>query len=85
MDEKFSGKFHTYALWSDTFKRLYIGHTDNVNRRFEQHNNGRVASTKPYIPYRMIFTQEFGSNSEAVIREKKLKMASGRKFLKRFI
>jgi len=86
-DEKsiFMKKFYAYALYSDSYKRLYIGHSNDLQRRFDQHNKGRVNSTKPYIPYRLIHFEELKSKSSAVKREKKLKSSTGRRFLRSFI
>ena len=78
-------KFIIYVLYSDSYKQLYIGHTNNLKRRFEQHNKGRVNSTKPYRPYRIIYHEETNSKAEAVKREKELKLTEGRRFLKQFI
>ena len=78
-------KFFVYVLYSDSHKQLYIGHTDNLERRFEQHNKGRVNSTRPYRPYRLIYTEETDSMVKAIRREKELKLTDGRRFLKKFI
>jgi len=78
-------KFFIYVLYSETYKQLYIGHTDNLKRRFEQHNKGRVNSTKPFRPYKMIYFEETDSKAEAVKREKELKLTKGRRYLKQFI
>jgi putative endonuclease len=46
---------------------------------------GRVNSTKPYRPYRIIYNEETDSKAEAVKREKELKLTEGRRFLRKFI
>jgi putative endonuclease len=78
-------KFFVYCLYSDKYKQLYIGHTNNMERRFSEHNLGKVMATKAYIPYRLIYTEEFSTKKEAVIREKNLKLTQGRRFLKNLI
>jgi putative endonuclease len=78
-------KFFIYALYSEKYKQFYIGHTDDLKRRFEQHNKGRVNSTKPYRPYKIIYFEEVDTKAEAVKREKELKLTKGRRFLKQFI
>jgi putative endonuclease len=78
-------KYFTYVLYSETKNRLYIGHTDNMTRRFEQHCKGKVASTKPYIPYKLIYYEKFDSRLDAVKKEKQLKTSKGRDFIKTFI
>ena len=46
---------------------------------------GKVNSTKPYGPFRLIHTEEFQTKSEAMKREKELKLTNGRKFLRQLI
>lgn len=40
---------------------------------YQKHNAGKVQSTKPYIPYKLIYFEGFRSNKDALKREKKLK------------
>jgi len=77
--------YYTYVLYSNKFERLYIGQTDNIQRRYEQHQKGKVESTKPYLPYKIIHIETFGTRVESVNREKELKKTKGRKFLKSLI
>ncbi|HJY64693.1 MAG TPA: GIY-YIG nuclease family protein [Ignavibacteria bacterium] len=78
-------KFYTYVLYSYAFKRLYIGHTDNLENRIKRHNNGYVSSTKPFKPYKIIYFEEFDSREKAIQRERELKSLEGRNFVKQFI
>ena len=82
---KGKSKYFTYALYSYSFSRLYIGQTNDVNCRLKQHNEGKVNSTKPYKPYKLIYFEEHQSRKDAVRREKELKTSEGRRFLKKFI
>lgn len=78
-------KFVTYVLYSDKFRRLYIGQTDNLERRLSEHEKGKVMSTKPFLPYRLIYKEILNSKQEAVKREKELKKSEIRRKLKKFI
>ena len=49
--------------------RLYIGSTNDVNRRILEHNNGNVSSTKAYIPYKLIKIEKFLNKKGALKRE----------------
>jgi len=80
-----SKKYFTYVLYSDTRKRLYIGQTNNIEKRIKEHNSGKVDSTRPYRPYRLIYLEEFNSRKESLIREKELKFSHSRRKLKSFI
>ena len=44
----------------------------------EYHNSGKVKSTKPYLPLRLIFYEAYLTKSDAKRREKYLKTNRGR-------
>jgi len=82
---KCESKYYSYALYSYGYSRLYIGQTNDVIRRLEEHNKGKVESTKFYKPYRLIYKEKHCTRKDAVRREKELKTTEGRRFLKKFI
>jgi len=43
---------------------------DDVNKRLEEHNAGKVKSLRPYRPYKIIYTELFATLSEARQKEK---------------
>jgi len=65
--------FYTYILKSDKNNELYIGSTNDLKRRLVEHNNGKVHSTKPYLPYKLVYYEAFGADSDARRRESMLK------------
>jgi putative endonuclease len=62
-----------YILYSDRTGKRYIGHTNDLDKRFKEHNAGRVKSTKAGLPWRMIAYKEYFSRSEARWVERSLK------------
>ncbi|MBI4090273.1 MAG: GIY-YIG nuclease family protein [Candidatus Kerfeldbacteria bacterium] len=68
--------FYLYVLKSTRYRRTYIGITDNVTHRINEHNNGYVRSTKAYRPYTLIYTETLTTKTEARQREIKLKSHS---------
>lgn len=74
-----------YAIKSTTRNYIYVGMTDNVERRFSQHNSGHEKTTKPYAPFKLIYTQELLSRVDARKREKYLKSGVGKEFLKNLV
>ncbi len=74
--------FTVYVLYSQQFTRLYKGYTSELNSRLKQHNSAKVRSTKPYIPWSVVYTEEFEFKADAIKREKYFKTAAGRRFLK---
>ncbi|MDD5557141.1 MAG: restriction endonuclease subunit S [bacterium] len=76
------GVWFVYALECDNGS-IYIGHTEDVERRFEEHRQGKGADwTKRHPPRRIAYWEEQPSQSAAIAREKKLKTGSGREWLK---
>ena len=43
--------YYVYILKSDTEDWRYVGYTSDLRARLKDHNNGKVASTKPRRPY----------------------------------
>ena len=72
--------YYVYVLQSIKDGRFYTGITDNLQRRFKQHNTGNNAtpSTLNRGPFKLIFAQECKNRQEARALEKYLKSGSGR-------
>jgi type I restriction enzyme R subunit len=77
------GIFFVYAIQCDDGS-FYIGHTDNLERRWEEHRSGTGAEhTKKHRPVELVHFEELKSREAAVKRERDLKTGFGRKWLKR--
>ena len=74
--------FYVYVLLSLKSGSLYIGYTADLKKRFKEHNNGQNISTKPFMPYKLIFYEAFLNRIDAKNREEYLKSGYGRKTLK---
>jgi putative endonuclease len=67
-------KFYCYLLSIKKRTLLYIGYSENLKRRVEQHKAGRGALfTKKYSVFELIYFEEFLSKEKAKSREKQLK------------
>ena len=71
--------YYVYILYSEGFKKYYIGQTQDLQERLVKHNNGYNDSTKPYRPWKLLLAIEKKSRSESVVLEKKLKNLSKKK------
>ena len=78
-------KSYVYVLWSDRLKKRYIGCCSDLDKRINDHNWGRQRFTKSGIPWRLVYSEKFGSFGEARRRENYLKTRSGRRYLDRVI
>ena len=77
--------YYTYILISKNEKRTYTGSTGDLARRVEEHNAGKVFSTKPYRPYEVLHCEEFLTLKEARGRESFFKSTSGRRQIIQFV
>lgn len=75
-------KYFVYILKSLKDEGLYIGITNDINRRLYEHNLGYKGSTKSRTPFKFIYSEEYSNRVEARKREKYLKSGSGREFIK---
>jgi putative endonuclease len=64
---------YVYILQSKKDKGIYIGYTDNLKRRVEEHNKGLCPSIKERIPFRLAAYEAYSSESDARTRERRLK------------
>lgn len=65
--------YFVYILQSIINRKFYIGYTPNLQKRLNEHNGGKVQSTLPYIPYKLIYFEGYADKRDAMVREKKLK------------
>ena len=76
---------YIYILLNEAKTRTYTGVTDDVENRLKEHNDGRVKSSRPYRPYRVIYSEEFETLIEARQKEKFYKSTTGRRRLKEML
>jgi len=69
--------YFVYILQSKRCRRFYIGVTQDLKERLENHNNGYTKSTKPYGPWELIYIEEYESKYKAYKREYYLKHPKG--------
>lgn len=65
--------YYTYIILTEK-NTLYCGYTDNVEKRFQAHLDGKGAKyTRANKPIRVVYQKEFASKSEAMKEEARLK------------
>jgi putative endonuclease len=65
--------FYIYVLHSKRTCRYYVGSTEGVQKRLDEHNSGKSKSTRAGIPWDLIYTESFPTRSDAMLREQKIK------------
>lgn len=75
--------FYTYIIQSKRDSRWYTGCTNDLRKRFKQHNNGDVPSTKGRGPFELIYYEACCNEQDAFLRERYLKSGPGKLYLKK--
>ena len=75
--------YYTYVLRSLQNGVLYKGQTNDLKSRLLTHNSGLVSYTKKYMPWELVYFEEFETRAEAMAREKYFKTGAGRDWLQR--
>ncbi|MDD4995176.1 MAG: GIY-YIG nuclease family protein [Patescibacteria group bacterium] len=73
--------FFTYVLLSLKDKKFYIGFTDDLKKRCQEHALGKVDSTRIRRPLKLVYYEACLSKELALKREKYFKTGFGRRFL----
>ena len=73
---------YVYVLQSETDHQFYVGLTRNLLARLRMHNQGLVPSTKKRTPFQLVYWEGCLNESDAAQREKYLKTAWGKRYLK---
>jgi putative endonuclease len=74
--------FFVYIIKSEVDGRFYKGLTANLERRIKEHNSTKTKSTKAYIPWVLVYKEEFQTRKEARDKEKYFKSGIGRDYIK---
>ncbi|MFC2138683.1 GIY-YIG nuclease family protein [Bacteroidota bacterium] len=74
--------WYVYVIYSIKFDRIYVGMSENPERRLRDHNSLKVESTKAYTPWKIVMIEEVGDSTEARELEKYYKSAAGKRKIK---
>ena len=77
--------FWIYILKSESTDKLYIGQTANLEERLQKHNNNKVGKLiythKQKGPWKLIYSEQYNTRSDAMKRERFLKSGQGREWI----
>jgi putative endonuclease len=76
------GYCYVYVLLSGSDRQFYVGLTRDLLPRLEAHNRGLVNSTKRRRPFQLVYWEGCLNESDAAKREKYLKTAWGKRYIK---
>ena len=65
--------FIVYIIYSHIKDKYYIGFSSNLAERIIRHNQKSKSFTGNVNDWKIVFTQEFATKTEALAREKQIK------------
>jgi len=65
--------YYVYILQSLKDNNFYVGYSNNLNNRMNQHNLGKIVSTKNRRPLKLVYYEAWLNQQDATHREKYLK------------
>ena len=65
--------WYVYILYSKSSKLFYTGYSEDLKRRFTEHNSGKSRFTKTGIPWKLIYYEAYLTKELATQREAQLK------------
>ncbi len=74
------GMYYVYVLRGP--KQFYIGSTRDLRKRFSEHQNDKSFATRNRGPWRIVYYEASESEKDARKREKYLKTAWGKRYLR---
>ena len=73
---------YVYILKSKKDGQFYTGCTNDLRKRFRQHQSGKVTSTKERLPVELVYYEMCLDQTDAYAREKYLKTGMGKRYIK---
>jgi len=70
--------YYVYILRSLKDGKLYVGYTEDLQKRIDRHNKGGSFSTKCRAPFEIIFYEAYRNKYDALRREKYFKSSKGK-------
>ncbi len=77
--------YHFYILYSKTKDRFYVGHTNDLKERLIKHNSDHKGFTGKTGDWRIMYSEEYTTKSEAYFRERQVKAWKNRNTIKKLI
>jgi putative endonuclease len=77
--------YFVYILESESDGSYYVGHTANLGKRIDRHNEGGGRYTRGKLPWKLIYHEVFDSRGEAMKREREIKGRKDRDYINELV
>lgn len=77
--------FYTYIIYSKSLNKYYIGSCQDIQKRLQDHLNGRSKFTKIAKDWELKHHETFETQSDVIKRELHIKKMKSRKYIENLI
>ena len=77
--------FYLYILYSSSRDKYYVGYSSDIEARIIEHNAGATNYTRSGKPWILVYQEEFDQKSDAIRREREIKLKKSRKYIEYMI
>jgi len=77
--------YYVYILENKVKNFIYVGYSEDIKNRYETHNQGKVTSTKAYLPLEIIHYKAYKHIQDAKRRENYFKTTKGKVTLRQML
>ena len=77
--------YYVYILESETTGRYYVGQTEHLDERVRYHKSNYSKSLKNRGPWKLRYSEEYATRSDAMRRESYIKRQKDRWFITRLL
>jgi putative endonuclease len=74
-------RFAVYIIYSNKLDRYYVGYTENVEVRLQQHNDGISDYTASADDWQLKYKELFPAREGTMKREREIKKKKSRKYI----
>ena len=74
-------EFYVYIIYSTSLNKFYVGYTENIIARLNQHNTGISTFTAKAKDWVVKYSEQYSSRNEAHNRELQIKRKKSRKYI----
>jgi putative endonuclease len=79
-------EYFVYIIYSEKCDKFYVGHTESIMRRLDEHNKGKGGKfSKNCAPWILKYCEKYVSRAEAAKREMGIKSKKSRKYIEELI
>ena len=66
-------------------QQILTGSCSDIDERIKRHNEGATPSTKTGRPWKLVYSESYETNSDALKREREIKSKKSRKYIEYLI